>query len=179
MLIPFCSLISNIYYRGMHFEICIGNLFMKHLFYVSFLIIGSLSTRAQVVDSTVMTTTVNVPSASTTPEHVYNIKTGFDIPATIILDGYSIYGMSKIYGRDATPASEILALNTNNINKFDRSVANNYSTKAKDLSDKFFYGSMPLPLILLFGHMHITPMYRLKQEEGVALKTPFLQVIRQ
>ena len=80
---------------------------------------------------------------------VYKIKPGIDIPAAILFDAYSIYGMSVIYGRDAIPVTEINALNKNNVNSFDRSVTGNYSLKAKDASDKFFYGSMPLPLLLM------------------------------
>jgi membrane-associated phospholipid phosphatase len=57
--------------------------------------------------------------------------------------------MSIIYGRDPIPDEEVLALNKNNINKFDRPIADKYSSSAKALSDKFFYGSMPLPLLLL------------------------------
>ena len=57
--------------------------------------------------------------------------------------------MSVIYGRNSTSESEILALDRNNVNRFDRPVIDNYSLSAKSASDKFFYGSMPLPLLLL------------------------------
>jgi hypothetical protein len=43
------------------------------------------------------------------------------------LDGWSLYGMSIIYGRDAVPESEILALNKNDLNRFDRPITENYS----------------------------------------------------
>ncbi len=120
--------------------------------------VTSLYSAAQVVDSsTISITTVPADTAVTPPaarqkmmtDDVYNIKPGLDIPLTILLDGWSIYGMSVIYGRDRTPESEILALNKNNINSFDRPIANNYSEKSADLSDKFFYGSMPLPILLM------------------------------
>ena len=81
---------------------------------------------------------------------VYKVKAGLDIPLTILVDGWSIYGMSVIYGRDKLAESEVMMLDKNNINKFDRSVYDNYSLKSKELSDKFFYGSMPLPLLLMF-----------------------------
>jgi len=79
----------------------------------------------------------------------YKIKPGLDIPLTIVFDAWSLYGMSVIYGRDAIPEAEILSLNRNNVNSFDRPIINNYSLSAKAASDGFFYGSMPLPLILL------------------------------
>jgi membrane-associated phospholipid phosphatase len=85
-----------------------------------------------------------------TNQKVYNIKPIIDLPLTAAAMGMSLYGMSVIYGRDRVPEAEILALNPNNINSFDRSTADNYDLKAKSASDKFFYGSMPLPLVLLF-----------------------------
>lgn len=80
---------------------------------------------------------------------VYKIKPWIDIPATLLLDGLSLNGMSVIYGREPLTEAEVLALNKNNINRFDRPVANNYSESAKSTSDLFFYGSMPLPLFLM------------------------------
>jgi membrane-associated phospholipid phosphatase len=58
--------------------------------------------------------------------------------------------MGVIYNRDHVPDNELLALNKNNINRFDRPIADNYSPKAADLSNQFFYGSMPLPLLFVF-----------------------------
>lgn len=90
-----------------------------------------------------------IPGQSITSGPVYNIKNTIDIPLTVATVGWSLYGMSKIYNRDPVPESEVLALDPSKINRFDRPIADNYDTKAKDLSDKFFYGSMPLPLVLL------------------------------
>lgn len=83
------------------------------------------------------------------PAPVYKIKNAIDLPVTAATVGWSLYGMSKIYGRDQVPVAELNALQKSNINRFDRPVADNYSLKSKELSDKFFYGSMPLPLILM------------------------------
>lgn len=126
---------------------------------IPFFVLSAQVVMAQVTDSVQsVTVTGNVTDTngltqpnpvSTSSGDVYNIKPGLDIPLTILLDGWSIYGMSVIYGRDRTPESEILALNKNNINSFDRPIADNYSEKSADLSDKFFYGSMPLPLLLM------------------------------
>ena len=83
------------------------------------------------------------------PQPVYKIKNAIDLPITGATVGWSLYGMSEIYGRSQVPVSELNALKISDINSFDRPVADNYSEKSKDLSDKFFYGSMPLPLILM------------------------------
>lgn len=80
---------------------------------------------------------------------VYNIKPAIDIPLTVAVDAWSLYGMNKIYSRDKTPESVVNALNINDINSFDRKTWSNYDEKAKDASDLFFYASMPLPLFLM------------------------------
>jgi membrane-associated phospholipid phosphatase len=80
---------------------------------------------------------------------MYNIKPWIDISATVVFAGFSVNGFRVIYGRDTIPAATVLALNKNDINRFDRPVTENYSEKAKNTSDLFFYGSMPLPLFLM------------------------------
>lgn len=97
-------------------------------------------------------TAIDSVSVLTIPDNnaeIYRIKKGIDIPVSFGLAGYTLYGFSKIYGRDKTPEAEILALNRNNINNLDRRITENYSTNAKNASDMFFYSSMPLPLILM------------------------------
>jgi membrane-associated phospholipid phosphatase len=81
-------------------------------------------------------------------EHMYNIKPWIDIPATVVFAGVSVNGFRIIYGRDSISADKVLSLNRNDVNSFDRPVTYNYSEKAKNTSDLFFYGSMPLPLLL-------------------------------
>jgi len=100
---------------------------------------------------------------------VYKIRPWIDIPVTLIGDGLSLNGMRIIYGRDTIPQSEILTLDKNNINRFDRPIANNYSEKAKSASDLFFYGSMPLPLLLL-----IDPAIR---KDGLKVGLLYLQAM--
>jgi len=82
-------------------------------------------------------------------EQVYKIKPWLDIPLTAAMSGWTLYGFSVVYGRDTVPFAELQALDRNKINSFDRGTTKNYSTSAKSASDYFFYGSMPLPLILL------------------------------
>lgn len=82
-------------------------------------------------------------------KQVYHIKPIVDLPIALAGTAWTLYGFSKIYGRDQVPESRILALDKQDINKFDRPVADNYSESAKSTSDLFFYGSQPLPLVLL------------------------------
>src|SRR5437868_7538265 len=87
-----------------------------------------------------------------TDTHVYKIKPWLDIPVTAAFVGASIIGMNHIYNRDSVPESEILALNRNDVNKFDRPIIDNYSSQRYHAGDVFLYGSMPLPLLLLFDN---------------------------
>lgn len=114
---------------------------------ISSFFIGSLAVKAQ-YDSLTVTTTTNEPG-NKYADDVYKINYKWEVPLTLALDGFSLYGMSQIYNRDKASEATINALNYNDINSFDRPVWDNYDTKAKDLSDKFFYGSMPLPIILM------------------------------
>lgn len=81
---------------------------------------------------------------------VYKLKPAVDIPLTAIGAGWSVYAFGKIYSKDPIPVDVVRNLNKNDINGFDRWGAGYSSKKAADLSDLFFYGSMPLPLILMF-----------------------------
>ena len=91
------------------------------------------------------------PDTGTPGYHAYKIKKAVDIPLTIATAAWAIYASSQIvYKRDSVPVSEIEGLSRNNINKIDRWVSYNYSTKAAKASDYFFVGSMPLPMILFF-----------------------------
>jgi membrane-associated phospholipid phosphatase len=126
---------------------------MKKAFLVipALLFVSVINLSAQdtpVTDSSILLKPID--ASATQKRSVYRIKNGIDIPLTVAGDAWSLYGMSVIYNRDSIPASEILALDRNDINKFDRPVSYNYSKKAAKASDYFFYGSMPLPLVLLF-----------------------------
>lgn len=116
-------------------------MYLRLLYAVCFLL-ASLNLCAQ-TDST-----VSSPGAPDKTRQII-IEPWVDIPLTLALDGYSLYGMGVIYSRPVQPQATILSLDKNNINKLDRRVVDNYSLKAKDMSDYFFYGSMPLPLILM------------------------------
>ena len=80
---------------------------------------------------------------------IYKLKPAVDVPLTAIGTGLSLLGFSKIYSKDASSEEDILALRKSDINSFDRRAADNYSEKATKQSVMLFYGSMPLPLVLL------------------------------
>lgn len=111
----------------------------------------------------------NVRRTTNTSSEVYKIRNGIDIPLTAATTAYTLWGFSKIYNREQTPEAVILGLRPENVNSFDRSVTNNRSLKAKDASDKFFYGSMPLPLIFLFD--------KEMRKDGLKLGLLYLQAV--
>ncbi len=117
---------------------------MKNIPIVVLLLISYVS-YGQQLDSVIV-----AEQSRVTNDKVYKLKYGIDIPLTAAGTAWTLYGFSKIYGRDKVPEAEILALDANDLNSIDRSTADNYSEKAKAASDKFFYGAMPAPLIFLF-----------------------------
>ena len=95
------------------------------------------------------TISMNKAQEPSPDQEVYNLRPAVDIPLTVATAGWSIYAFTKIYSKDPSTTEEILSLNKNDINSFDRWAADVYSDKAARSSDFFFYGSMPLPIILL------------------------------
>ncbi len=80
---------------------------------------------------------------------VYQIKPAVDIPLTVGATAWTLFGFSKIYSKDTSTRAQILALNPQNVAGYNRFGTDLYSEKAEDASDMLFYGSMPLPLLLL------------------------------
>jgi membrane-associated phospholipid phosphatase len=80
---------------------------------------------------------------------VYRINPKVDIPITLATTGFTFFGFSKVYSKDNTPRPVIENLNVQNIPRFDRWAADVYSEKAAGTSDYLFYGSVPLPFLLL------------------------------
>ncbi|ANE53658.1 hypothetical protein SY85_21820 [Flavisolibacter tropicus] len=102
------------------------------------------------------TTTVNVVTTDSNQaftdnkkQPVYKLKPAVDIPVTAVGSGWSMYAFTKIYSKDPSTVEDINSLRKEDINGFDRWAADVYSPKAANTSDFFFYGSMPLPLLLL------------------------------
>ena len=100
-------------------------------------------------DSAVVVSNDNVQFMQTKKHQVYKIKPGVDIPVLLIGAGWSGYAFTKIYSKDPSTEEQIENLDRNDVIPFNRSAIDHYSQKAKDVGDAFFYGSMPLPLLLL------------------------------
>lgn len=118
---------------------------MKTFFLFSISLFYSVLSHAQQNDTLIIP-----PTPETKPASIYKMKYGLDIPLAVSTTAWTLYAFTKIYGGEKTPEADILALNADNLNSIDRSTTNNYSEKSKAASDKFFYGSMPAPLLLLF-----------------------------
>lgn len=82
-------------------------------------------------------------------QEVYKLKAASDIPVIAIGTGWSLYAFTKIYSKDKSSEEKILSLDKNNIPSFDRHGADVYHPKADELGDMLFYGSMPLPILLM------------------------------
>jgi len=82
-------------------------------------------------------------------DEMYTINKKVDWPIVIAGSAWSAYAFSKIYSKDTTRLAKILELNKEDINGFDRWAAGKNDDKASDNSDFLFYGSMPLPALLL------------------------------
>jgi membrane-associated phospholipid phosphatase len=83
------------------------------------------------------------------PEPVYRLKPKVDIPVTIAAVAWDIFAFGKIYSKESSDINQINNLRIEDINGFDRWAADVYHEKAATSSDYFFYGSMPLPLVLM------------------------------
>jgi membrane-associated phospholipid phosphatase len=80
---------------------------------------------------------------------IYKLNLAVDIPLTAVAAGWSLYAFPKIYDKRGISPAELMNLKKENINGFDRWAADVYREKAAKSSDIFFYGAMPLPLVLL------------------------------
>lgn len=82
---------------------------------------------------------------------VYTVREGVEIPLTLAATGYTLYGFSVAYSKDASTPQQIARLNRDDINSFDRWATRVYHEKAAPTSDLLFYGSMPLPALLFLN----------------------------
>ncbi|OLY92990.1 Membrane-associated phospholipid phosphatase [Cnuella takakiae] len=98
--------------------------------------------------STALSNTNNY-NAQAPSEEVYKIKPKLDLPLTIGATAFTIFGFSQVYTKEGTPEATIRNLSVQNIPRFDRWAADIYNEKAADASDYIFYGSVPVPFLLL------------------------------
>jgi membrane-associated phospholipid phosphatase len=87
--------------------------------------------------------------AITEKRPVYKLKLAADIPITLIGASWSGYAFTKIYSKDPLTIQELESLNPDKINSFDRPAIKHYSESSSQFADYIFYGSMPLPILLL------------------------------
>ncbi|AKD03090.1 phosphatase PAP2 family protein [Pontibacter korlensis] len=66
--------------------------------------------------------------------------------------GATVAGNILIENKDRVTETELAGLRKEDVNSFDRFVAGNYSTRAENTSDYFFYGSFIAPLALLLDN---------------------------
>ena len=102
-------------------------------------------------DTVVLAPRLQLAPAAERPRNTegYTIKMGVDLPLTVAGVAWSLYGFSKIYNKDTSTTAQLLALNRNKVSAFNRPAIDQYSPKAFDASNVFFYGAMPLPLALM------------------------------
>lgn len=122
--------------------------------------VGQEDTTRKTVDTALKDSTYRMTLSDTLTLHaqepaqekrqkVYRIKPAIDLPIIAASTAWSLYGFKEIYNKPSSSDAEILALNKANINGFDRWAAGKYSPAAEKASDVLFYGSMPLPLLLM------------------------------
>ena len=85
----------------------------------------------------------------TTKQPVYKLKPAIDFPLTAINSAWTLYAFTKIYSKPASNEEDILQLNKNDINGFDRWAVRPYSPSLDKKSYLPFNAAMPLPLIFL------------------------------
>lgn len=80
-------------------------------------------------------------------------KTSLKVDGPIIAAGMglSAYGLSLMQDKESLTVEEIMELDKNDVNGFDRFSAGNYSESADNISDIPFYGAFATPLVLLLN----------------------------
>src|SRR5438477_7984526 len=89
---------------------------------------------------------INFPILATEEKRpIYKLRPGADIPTFAIGAGWSGYAFTKIYSKTPSTEEEILSLNKNDINAFDRWAVRPYSKSIDRISYYPFFASIPLP----------------------------------
>ncbi len=82
-------------------------------------------------------------------EQRYKLHYKVDIPVTAVGAIWSGFAFSKIYDKPESSVADIAALNKDDLNKLDRWAAGMHNENADANSNYLFYGSIPLPFLLL------------------------------
>ena len=85
---------------------------------------------------------------SSSPYHVNWVRDGIITAGAI---GASVAGSLLITNKERLTEADLVGLSRNEVNRFDRFAAGNYSANAEHTSDYFFYGSFATPFLLLLN----------------------------
>jgi PAP2 superfamily len=80
---------------------------------------------------------------------VYKLRPAVDVPIFAIGAGWSGYAFTQIYSKDRSTEQQILSLDVNDINGFDRWGVRPHSETMSRNSNYIFIGAIPLPLLFL------------------------------
>ncbi|WP_205501624.1 phosphatase PAP2 family protein [Rufibacter psychrotolerans] len=89
------------------------------------------------------------PSKAQTPQRLYHtdlLRDGLITAGGITM---AVTGSTLLTNKRQLTEADLQSIHKDQVNKFDRWAAGNYSKKAKDASDVFFYTSYGLPLLFL------------------------------
>lgn len=96
-----------------------------------------------------------------TNNKVYKLKPGVDIPVFAVGAGWSAYAFTKIYSKEHSTEEQVLALDKNDINWFDRRAVRPFSESMDKASYYPFFASMTLPLLFLTGEQTRKDFFKL------------------
>ena len=80
---------------------------------------------------------------------VYKLKPLIDFPLTAVNTAWTLYAFTQIYSKPSSNPEDVLSLDRNDINKFDRWAVRPYSPHLDKISYIPFQAAMPLPLAFL------------------------------
>ena len=80
---------------------------------------------------------------------VYRIKAKTDIPVFAVTGGWSLYALQKIYDKTPSTPEQIMNLDKNNINGFDRWAVRPFDKSLETASWYPFFASMAMPFLFL------------------------------
>lgn len=107
--------------------------------------------RVQPIDQSVILSGSD-DSERSAERQVYHINPAVDYPIIAIGTAWSAYALTKIYDKTPPTEAEILRLNKNDINAFDRWAIYPYDERLIEFSDYPFYASIPLPLLFFVSN---------------------------
>ncbi len=103
------------------------------------------------LDSTRIDTIAKAPVNTAPKVPVYKLKPAVDIPIVAVGAGWSLYAFTQIYSKTPSTQEEILELDVNNINSFDRRAVRPFSESIDKASYYPFFAVMPMPFVFLTG----------------------------